>query len=176
MRGDLLPIGITGPGTVLSSLLTPATLPAGAELAGSAPAGQDPGAMGALCAGSCCCAAWASGGPPSGSAACAAGTSGCAAGLARPYARAVAGTPLNTSFAHTDPARQFTLCYTLNTAIAAPTEIYVHFENDYPAGVVVAASPSLNVTVDARARTVTAWTLQQAKTGDAACLFLRAKP
>lgn len=86
-------------------------------------------------------------------------------GLTRPYARAIAGRPLSASFKCTNnsgpapagsgrepvqasvgqPCRQWTysLCYAIDAALVAPTEIWVDFEGYYPHGATLSSTQSL---------------------------------
>ncbi len=59
--------------------------------------------------------------------------------LSRSYARAIAGTPLATSF---DPtSADFFLKFTTNPDISDPTEIYLNSQWYYPKGYIVTISP-----------------------------------
>jgi endoglycosylceramidase len=63
--------------------------------------------------------------------------------LSRTYAYAIAGVPTSTSF--DSASSRFTLTYTLNTAISAPTEIYLNEAWYYANGYAVVITPSTAV-------------------------------
>jgi endoglycosylceramidase len=64
--------------------------------------------------------------------------------IIRPYARAIAGTPLTHTFDNT--TKIFTFSYNVDTQIQAPTEIFVPVAIHYPRGYRITASPSNVVT------------------------------
>jgi endoglycosylceramidase len=96
--------------------------------------------------------------------------------LSRTYARAIAGRPLNTSY--NQGTGHFQLCYVLDAAIAAPTEIFAAFTLHYPNGsATVTATDNVEVIVAEADRRVTARPKGGARvSGETACISISRKP
>lgn len=93
-------------------------------------------------------------------------------GLSRPYPRAIAGLPLNTSFARSKVTKDYSFCYTVNRSITEPTEIFVDFEHYYSDGVQVTATPSVIATVLTSKSLVVVQPAPTTRTGVAACISI----
>lgn len=61
---------------------------------------------------------------------------------ARTYARAISGVPLNMSF--NNATGDFAFCYTINSGIPAPTEIFVPVKYHYSGGATINTSANIN--------------------------------
>lgn len=97
-------------------------------------------------------------------------------GLSRPYPRALAGRPLNTTFARNSSTADYTLCYVIDRTIDAPTEIFLDFEKYYPHGVTVTTTPNVVATVQRAASIVSVDPAAMAPDGRPACVVVRAAP
>ena len=93
-------------------------------------------------------------------------------GLSRPYARALAGSPLNASFAHDLPSKRFQLCFVVDTSILASTEIYVDFDFYYPSGLSITHSANIKYDVRRSSNTILVQPEDNNANGQHACIAI----
>ena len=87
---------------------------------------------------------------------------------ARTYARAIAGKPLNMTF--DQGTKAFQLCYTIETAINAPTEVFASSKYSYPAGASLRTTENLVATP--HGDIVSVVPTASTKAGDTGCVWI----
>ena len=87
---------------------------------------------------------------------------------ARTYARAIAGKPLNMTFS--SDTKAFELCYAIDTAIKAPTEVFTSLKYSYPAGASLRTTTNLVATPSGDV--VSVMPTASAKAGDTGCIWI----
>eukprot|EP00698_Gefionella_okellyi_P018721 TRINITY_DN564_c0_g1_i1.p1 TRINITY_DN564_c0_g1~~TRINITY_DN564_c0_g1_i1.p1 ORF type:complete len:499 (-),score=61.65 TRINITY_DN564_c0_g1_i1:98-1594(-) len=101
-----------------------------------------------------------------------------AQGFSRPYARAIAGTPISMSFQFASPRLTFQLCYQLTVSAVAleqTTEIYVNFAYYYPLGANVQTNSRVVAEVNVAGKSVLLTPVQDAQMGEVACVTIGKK-
>jgi hypothetical protein len=96
-------------------------------------------------------------------------------GLSRPYPRAVAGMPINTTFARASATKDFAFCFHLDLRIGQPTEVFVDFPTYYPNGVVVTSTPNVDANVDESKMVVTLLPNSRAVQNSTVCFEMQGK-
>mmetsp|Transcript_43362 Transcript_43362/g.68652 ORF Transcript_43362/g.68652 Transcript_43362/m.68652 type:complete len:503 (-) Transcript_43362:210-1718(-) len=95
---------------------------------------------------------------------------------ARTFARAVAGTPINMTFNGADPQHAFEFCFSIDTRISAPTEIFVSTRYHYVGGPQISTTPNLKyIHDDLESDVVLLVPSSGADIGEVGCVRMQAK-